>query len=1259
MEKITNPKVQPYYLNFYRALLLLAMLASWPLMAQDTPVASLTGTLQENTLNGASAVISLQNTSFNVSLNVSGFTINNALPGLNIDSVIRDSSTQATLIFSYNNTDIDTAIDDISITISSSQLADNQALESDFLPISFTDEVLSSNPLVRSGYTYNLGEGPSVSKSYAITATSLTAGGGVLVVQGNDHYEVSTTNATTGFGPTANMPYTGTGTIAQNKFWVRLKAGLPANVYNSEIISVTGGNAYVEVTANGSVIAPPPANDLCGESTIIVVNDDATEGTLAGATFTTMTNGNNRKDVWYHFTPSCTGSHTITVSAFSGNVNFYVFDTFCPADNATYIYRAQTTAEPETVTGTFQSGTTYYIRVGAYDVGANYSTFNISVTIDAVPPTVSAGAATGIVYNAATIPGSFTMGCAAPLTGYGVEYSTISGFAQGTGTQVAGNSLVGTNFTASLQGLYPGTTYYYRAYTVNNAGTAYSTLQSFATPQFIPEAPVAINADAISGTGFTARWNSVSEAENYRLDVSSSAVFESLLLSENFSGFVQFNGPNRATVLNDYLQAPGWTGVRVFESSGSTRIGSSTLTGYITTPTLSLGNSSGNAVIKLDLQKFGTDATTVAVEHSANGSSNWVQVGEDIVPGSTMQTYTLTLTGGTNNSKIRIKTADTSAGIRFYLDNVQVFSTNIINGYSDFTVNSTSQEVEGLEPGNSYFYRVRAIGYGNASANSNTVEVMTGDINVWNGTEWTAGSTPTIVDQAIIEGNYNTATNGAITAQKLVVNSGIFTVAAGTSVTIENDIINNAGENNFIVENNANLIQNNDNAENEGSVTIKRNSSLLYRQDYTLWGTPVASQNLFGFSPLTLANRFYTYNPATDGYTTVPNLSAESTTTFALGTGYLIRMPNSDPTPGYNTGTTAINFTGIYKGIPNNGTITVPVSNAGTGCNAIANPYPSPISIQEFLAANPGLSGTIYFWRKNNGSAGTAYCTATATDFVSNGQEGADDPEDIIQVGQGFIVQTIAATNALFSNSMRVATTDHDSSFFRQNNNNSQNHRIWIDLMNAQGKTSQMLIAYRENATMGVDNGIDAKFINDAQTSLNSLLNNDAYVIQGRAMPFSTDDVVPLQFKTNTAGSYTIAISRKQGLFGTQTVYLKDNQTNTLHDLSAGSYSFATEPGVYNNRFEIVYNNVTMGNDDMVFDADKLVVYNEHNVLAVNAGNEQISALNVYDTRGRLLFTKTNINTAATLLTGFEPQQQVLLIEVTTDKGKATKKVLF
>lgn len=121
---------------------------------------------------------------------------------------------------------------------------------------------------------------------------------------------------------------------------------------------------------------------------------------------------------------------------------------------------------------------------------------NIPVTIGAVATTVAATGSginspatmlTGavitntITMHGAQLPGTITsIGCS-PVTAYGIEYSTINGFVNGTGTQVAAISNVAGVYTITLSTLLPGTTYYYKAYGVNAAGTAYGNQLSFTT----------------------------------------------------------------------------------------------------------------------------------------------------------------------------------------------------------------------------------------------------------------------------------------------------------------------------------------------------------------------------------------------------------------------------------------------------------------------------------------------------------------------------------------------------------------------------------------------------------------------------------------------------------------------------------------------------------------------------------------------------------------------------------------------------------
>jgi hypothetical protein len=83
-----------------------------------------------------------------------------------------------------------------------------------------------------------------------------------------------------------------------------------------------------------------------------------------------------------------------------------------------------------------------------------------------------------------------------------------------------------------------------------------------------------------------------------------------------------------------------------------------------------------------------------------------------------------------------------------------------------------------------------------------------------------------------------------------------------------------------------------------------------------------------------------------------------------------------------------------------------------------------------------------------------------------------------------------------------------------------------------------------------------------------------------------------------------------------------------------------------------------LGVNNPVANNNTVVVYNKENVLNVNSGNIQITAITVYDLRGRVLYTATDINSAEAVI-NMQPQQQVLLVEVNTATGKVTKKVVY
>lgn len=203
-----------------------------------------------------------------------------------------------------------------------------------------------------------------------------------------------------------------------------------------------------------------------------------------------------------------------------------------------------------------------------------------------------------------------------------------------------------------------------------------------------------------------------------------------------------------------------------------------------------------------------------------------------------------------------------------------------------------------------------------------------------------------------------------------------------------------------------------------------------------------------------------------------------------------------------------------------------------------------------------------------------------------------------------------------------------------------------------------MLVGYMPEATSGVDNAIDGRYINDAPTALTSIINAEEYTIQGRPLPFATTDTVPLGFKTDTAGNYTIAIDHVDGLFSAgQTIYLKDNLLNTVTNLSAGNYSFASAIGTFNSRFEVLFQGA-LGVSNPTFSASSVVAFGQNGEIKINSGSTQMEAVRIYDLQGRLLAEKRQVNATETKIQ-IAASNQVLLVEITAANGsKITKKII-
>lgn len=124
-------------------------------------------------------------------------------------------------------------------------------------------------------------------------------------------------------------------------------------------------------------------------------------------------------------------------------------------------------------------GTTYYIRAYATNsMGTGYGN-QLSFTTSTIIPTLTTTAITDISTTSATSGGTISADGGASVTSRGVCWSIIQN--PTTSDNKTSNGSGDGNFTSSIIGLIPNTTYYVRAYATNSVGTAYGTQISFTT----------------------------------------------------------------------------------------------------------------------------------------------------------------------------------------------------------------------------------------------------------------------------------------------------------------------------------------------------------------------------------------------------------------------------------------------------------------------------------------------------------------------------------------------------------------------------------------------------------------------------------------------------------------------------------------------------------------------------------------------------------------------------------------------------------
>ncbi|MBX9888659.1 MAG: T9SS sorting signal type C domain-containing protein [Flavobacteriaceae bacterium] len=816
-----------------------------------------------------------------------------------------------------------------------------------------------------------------------------------------------------------------------------------------------------------------------------------------------------------------------------------------------------------------------------------------------ITPTANPGNASCSIWNARWNNDTF-------VSGYFLDVATSNTFSAGTYVPGFENLNVGNVIVYPITGLTPGNTYYYRVRN-NNLGCG-----------------ISVNSNVITFVAGGATAPTIGTITQPTCSVPTGS----------------FTLTNFNTANYDYVFSP---------SAGVTRSGA-TVTAPPGSYTLNVSNAgcvSANTSFTIDAVPVGLATPTI---------------GTITQPTCTIPTGTVVLSGLPSSGTWTISRSGSSS--------------------ASITGTGTTTTISGLAAGSYTFTVTLASCTSAATANVPINALVT---TSYNGSSWSIA--PTINTRGVITNSGTIATN--VDLCSCTVNTGVTaTIADGVMMRLQNElVVTSTGSITF--KKNSSLVQINATAANSGSIFYERETTPITNFDYTYWSSPVAGQKLIDFSPNTLGDKFLSFNSFSNSW----NYEDAYNNLMGKGVGYIIRGPQTKS--GQPPSTQLYRFTGA----PNNGPVSLPIGAAGNSV-LLGNPYPSALDADKFLDANASLiEGTIYFWTHNTslrlasslaaGTAGSGSYAYTSDDYAAYNRTGGvatyaapsssyttgpivsgNAPTSNIGAGQSFFGTSLAAGSVQFTNNMRVGFTglasNSNSQFFKTTSSKKtvgtvDKNRIWIDLTNEEGAFKETLLGYITGATNAFETAFDGESYDaNAFVDFYSINEDKKLTIQGRALPFDDSEIIPLGYKANIGGQFSITIRDKDGLFTTQNVYLEDKLLGTVIDLSEGTYKFTTEIGVFNDRFAIRYTSKTLGVEVVDPVAEGVYISTKNKVITVQVGTETIAAAYVYDLAGKQLFAKKAVDSNQMSISNLSAANVVLVVKVVLNNGSVvTQKIVY
>jgi hypothetical protein len=223
--------------------------------------------------------------------------------------------------------------------------------------------------------------------------------------------------------------------------------------------------------------------------------------------------------------------------------------------------------------------------------------------------------------------------------------------------------------------------------------------------------------------------------------------------------------------------------------------------------------------------------------------------------------------------------------------------------------------------------------------------------------------------------------------------------------------------------------------------------------------------------------------------------------------------------------------------------------------------------------------------------------------------------------------------------------------------------RLWLTIENERYEMGgATLIAFNENATAGIDNGYDSRRLATVVSLYSHLEDGSSQLgIQTREA-FESGMKVPVGFSSQIEANveYKISISSLEGEHLEEaTVYLFDNETNTLTNLSEEAYVFSSNKGTFHNRFTLQFEGeAVLDTQDNGLSTIAIFPNPTEGKLRILSPNVPITKVELYDVQGRKVATNSYNNLSDIQLELTNYVSSMYFVSIYTENGSITKNII-